>query len=67
MFGINPAYLAMHNPSAGLRLFVESGLPEWNAGFNIYLIIQLAIQFVLLVRDFFIATWGQRELKFNLQ
>ncbi|MFN2146580.1 MAG: hypothetical protein ACK2T7_14615 [Anaerolineales bacterium] len=67
LFGINPAYLAMHNPPTSLRLFVESGLPEWNTGFNIYLIIQLVIQFALTVRDFFTVTRGKSELKLNLQ
>jgi hypothetical protein len=63
MFGINPAYLALHNPSASLQSFVEAGLPEWNTGFRIYLGIQMAIQFVLIGRDIFRVTRGQKSLK----
>jgi hypothetical protein len=67
MFGINPVYLAIHNPSAGLRHYVESGLPAWNTGFRIYLGIQMALQFVLIGRDIFRVLRGQQEVKLSLQ
>lgn len=67
MFGINPAYLAVHNPSASLLDFVKGTLPGWNTGFNIYLIIQLVIQVIHLVRDLFMVTRGKSELKLHLK
>jgi hypothetical protein len=67
MFGINPAYLAIHNPSDSLLIGVKQTLPGWNTGFRIYLGIQIALQFVLLGRDVFRTIRGQQELKLSLQ
>ncbi len=52
MFGINPAYMAIHNPSAALRCcgIRASRMEYWIQHLSW---IQLAIQFVLLVRDIF--------------
>ena len=67
MFGLNPAYLALHNSSAVLINSVKKTFPEWNTGFRIYLFIQLIVIGILSIRDLFRIYRGQDNLKLRLQ
>lgn len=67
VFGLNPAYLAQHTPLASSVDWFETTLDTWNRVFNLYLIINLVIQSILLMRMIFQALIGRSELTFPLK
>ena len=67
VFGLNPAYLAQHNPSTASVAWFESTLQNWNTGFRIYVIIAMIVQFIQLARMIFQAVMGSNKLKFRLE
>lgn len=67
VFGLNPAYLALHNPDPSLVTWFESTLTGWNTGFRIYIVIQLIGRFIQLARTVFLAITGKQQITFKLR
>lgn len=66
VFGLNPAYLAQHNPDPSLVTWFESTLTGWNTGFTIYIVIQLIGRFIQLARTVFLAITGKQQITFKI-
>jgi len=67
VFGLNPAYLAQHNPTSSAVTWFESTISDWNTGFMFYVAIMMFVQFISLVRMLFRAITGNQQLKLDLK
>lgn len=61
-FGLNPAYVAMHQTPASMISSFKSTVQDWNTGFRIYLFIMLFVQLIGLLRQSYRAFLGRESL-----
>ena len=67
VIGLNPAYLALHNPDSSMVALFQSTLSSWTEGFRIIVVITLVIQFIHLARMILQVITGKSELTFPLK
>ena len=67
VFGLNPAYLAMHNPTDEIVNWFASNVGNFNTAFRIFLILNLIVQPIVLIKMIFSVIKGQEKVELRIE
>jgi hypothetical protein len=67
VFGLNPAYLAAHNPTKEVVDWFTANVGYFNTGFRVYLIINLIVQPIVLIKMVFSIIKGKDKVELRIE
>lgn len=67
VFGLNSAYVAMHQTPVSMVSWFKATVQDWNTGFRIYLFIAMFVQLIGLIRQVYRAFLGREAVSLRVK